>query len=363
MSYIQLNMTGKTGKKSKQKEHSDFIQSLLHGGAASGDSRVHGQLVVKNQSAITHTAPPAKAATAVVADTEEDDIFGDAGKDYVPEIPDKQKRAQAAAGASQRPDGSYFDTKDDMSDLPPPPPPPGEADMDIEEGELAVPPPPPLPPGGYPAPPSTSGYGYGVEQGGYYGQQQAGVYGDIMAGYPGYDDATAGPSGVDDGAGYQPTAPRELTQADRDAGLASVFKSDEKKWRPTKPSEASKQALSGFADDAYAECFPEYHDVAAELADSDDEGAPPAAQGGNAAGTAVAAAAGPGAGRAGAAAAAAGGGGKGDLGGRKKEHKLDGQLHKIQRMFVDKGYGNEAAFKKQAALEIEATPSRKKQRI
>ncbi len=48
--------------------------------------------------------------------------------------------------------GGYFDSKDDMSDLPPPPPPPlnpGEADMDIEEGELpgapgsSRPPPPP----------------------------------------------------------------------------------------------------------------------------------------------------------------------------------------------------------------------------
>ena len=44
---------------------------------------------------------------------EDEDIFGDAGKDYQAELP--KSRNGAAAPSTQ---GHYFDEKDDMADLP-----------------------------------------------------------------------------------------------------------------------------------------------------------------------------------------------------------------------------------------------------
>ena len=46
-----------------------------------------------------------------------DDIFGDAGTNYVPELP-KSKASDAAAAAPAPAAGSYFDKKDEMADLP-----------------------------------------------------------------------------------------------------------------------------------------------------------------------------------------------------------------------------------------------------
>lgn len=47
---------------------------------------------------------------------EEEDIFGDAGKDYVLELP--KERAAKAGQAAQKPAATYFDRADDLSDLP-----------------------------------------------------------------------------------------------------------------------------------------------------------------------------------------------------------------------------------------------------
>jgi hypothetical protein len=64
--------------------------------------QVHGQLVMKGQSAITvakgaaaDAAAPGAAAAAGGAVDEDDDIFGEAGTDYVPALPPK-KGAQPA---------------------------------------------------------------------------------------------------------------------------------------------------------------------------------------------------------------------------------------------------------------------------
>ena len=46
---------------------------------------------------------------------DDEDIFGDAGRNYEPELP----ASKANSGATTAPtSGSYFDRKDDMSDLP-----------------------------------------------------------------------------------------------------------------------------------------------------------------------------------------------------------------------------------------------------
>lgn len=49
---------------------------------------------------------------AVKPADEDEDIFGDAGKDYQPELPKKQNGQSAASR------GGYFEHKDDMTDLP-----------------------------------------------------------------------------------------------------------------------------------------------------------------------------------------------------------------------------------------------------
>jgi hypothetical protein len=73
-----------------------------------------------------------------------------------------------------------------------------------------------------------------------------------------------------------------------------------------------------------------------------------------------------------------GGGGKGGRGGgreggaggglddmeKKLHHKLSREVHQMQGIFKDKGWGNDAAFKKEDKLDaVAATPARKRLRI
>ena len=51
---------------------------------------------------------------AAKAVDDDEDIFGDAGTNYTPELP---KSRAANRAASVPPVGSYFDKKDDMADL------------------------------------------------------------------------------------------------------------------------------------------------------------------------------------------------------------------------------------------------------
>ncbi len=49
---------------------------------------------------------------------EDEDIFGDAGKDYEPDLARKGGAANGGAAPAAPPVRAYFDTKDDMRDLP-----------------------------------------------------------------------------------------------------------------------------------------------------------------------------------------------------------------------------------------------------
>jgi hypothetical protein len=195
-----------------------------------------------------------------------------------------------------------------MSDLPPPPSAgPGgqdDVDMEIEEGELpseAPPPPRPAAAGLMPPPPPVAAAG---GPGGWYG-------------------------GV---------------------AVSAV----EEKWRPQRKelSAQTKALLKSMGEDAYGEFFPETGGAAPGSDDEAEE------EGGGK--------------KKGAAAAAEGGEGSGAKGPakpgamtdeRRREQKLDGQLGKIKQLFQDKGFGNEAAFKKPEKLEVAATPARKRPRI
>ena len=46
---------------------------------------------------------------------DDEDIFGDAGRNYEPELPASKANSGAATAPAS---GSYFDKKDDLSDLP-----------------------------------------------------------------------------------------------------------------------------------------------------------------------------------------------------------------------------------------------------
>jgi hypothetical protein len=137
---------GKGGKRSAR--DSQYIRSILAGvnPAAPGDAQVHGQLVMKGQAAITAAAaaaaaaasggaPSAAAPAAAAAPVEDDDIFGDAGTDYAPVIP--QKKGAAAEG--RRAEG-LFSSREHQEALQAPPQHAvgggGAVDMDTEEGEL-----------------------------------------------------------------------------------------------------------------------------------------------------------------------------------------------------------------------------------
>ncbi|KXZ49037.1 hypothetical protein GPECTOR_23g124 [Gonium pectorale] len=186
----------------------------------------------------------------------DDDIFGDAGTEYQPT--NNKTKAKDAAGAkdqqARRPDGSYFETKDTMTDIFMPrtsirrggaaasaAAAGGGAgdDMELEEGEAGAPPPPPLP-----GPPPVDGakaalYGqYGYR---YDGQQQGyDQYGQPVYGNAAYGQGTA--------AGYG----------------GGAYPGQE---------EAKARAADGDADDdAYAECYPGMAGFVGALVDSDDEG-------------------------------------------------------------------------------------------
>lgn len=136
------------------------------------------------------------------------------------------------------------------------------------------------------------------------------------------------------------------------ATLPPVWAGDAK-WQPQKKelSAQTKALLRQMGDEAYGEYFPE---AGAGLGgdDEEEEEAPGAKKKGAAAGAGAAAPEAEGKARPGAMTEE-----------KRRDQKLDGQLGKIKQLFHDKGYGNEAAFKKPDRLEVAATPARKRPRI
>lgn len=135
---------------------------------------------------------------------------------------------------------------------------------------------------------------------------------------------------------------------------------EQPKWRVSTKPGASSGALKGFADDAYAECFP----TMADYGEGDDEELDPKKAKAEAAAAAAAERGGGGKG------GGKGGGGAGGAGGsmddmeRKLKHKLSREVQQMQGIFKDKGWGNDAAFKKEDKLDaVAATPARKRLRI
>jgi hypothetical protein len=125
--------------------------------------------------------------------------------------------------------------------------------------------------------------------------------------------------------------------------------------------------LKGFDDEAYGEFFPE---AAIGIGEDDDEplakgkGAAAAGAEGGAEGAEGGAAAGGLSRRERRKALQGGGGGGVDESERKMSQKLNKQVQQMQGVFKEKGWGNEAAFRKEDKFDaVAATPARKRIRL
>jgi IK cytokine len=111
MEYVAANLMGKGGqRKPKKKEHAEAIKVILAGGTPAAAAAAAAA-----QDADDGAAAAAAAAKAAAVEQQQqqqqqqqrpvdsdDDIFGDAGTDYVPDIPVKPKESAAAAAAAGR---------------------------------------------------------------------------------------------------------------------------------------------------------------------------------------------------------------------------------------------------------------------
>lgn len=141
---------------------------------------------------------------------------------------------------------------------------------------------------------------------------------------------------------------------------AALPAQEQPKWRVSTKPGSSSGALKGFADDAYAECFPTMADYGE--GDDDEELDPKKAKAEAAAAAAAERGGGGGKGK-GAGGGGGAGGGMDDME-RKLKHKLSREVQQMQGIFKDKGWGNDAAFKKEDKLDaVAATPARKRLRI
>lgn len=369
MSYMSL-AGGK--KKIKKKDKLQLLQGMQAGlgarAAANGSSAAHTGPTPASLRKVAGAGAVREGAAAQpplpVGAGEDEDIFADAGTDYVVERRQGQRAQGSSAAVPPPPSGSrYFSQLEDAADLPPlpaegpapPPPPPPAAGDDMELEELG---PPPLPPSADdeagPALPAA-------------GADYSSAYpdADAVGAYPNTDAAYEAARAL----GVSETADRDLVD-DRSRAAFEL----------TRDSRVQKkQEASGLAVDAYAECYPSYYEYAGTVVDSDDEeGAAAAAKGVGLSRFDFQTeeeyhqyvAANPQ--RAAAAAGGKGGAQKGQKEASKRENKqqqkLSSQLGKIQKIMEEKGHGHANAFKEGGGRVVgstngEASMPAKKRRI
>ncbi|KAL3154131.1 hypothetical protein ABBQ32_013660 [Trebouxia sp. C0010 RCD-2024] len=278
MSYMRVS-AGKPSKKPKKKDK----LAALHGMAGAPGANfpiVHGSHHIMPKAAANGNSMPPPAARVKASD---DDIFGDAGTDYVCELP---KSRSAASDQAASKDGSYFGSNiDKMDDLPPLPQAdkaPGEVDMDVDD---SIPPPPPPPPGGVPPPPPPpsdsiagpapppDGYDYSQAYSSFGSQGPDSNYEAYVASNvqyqastdPEYQALLSQRQQLQDPDAQ--AAMGSMTKEQKDAGLASVYKRDDGKKR--KETDA-RMREAAFVPDAYGECYPGYHELGTAVVDDDE---------------------------------------------------------------------------------------------
>ncbi|KAK9810192.1 hypothetical protein WJX72_006465 [[Myrmecia] bisecta] len=308
MSYMRVSAGGKSGKRLKKKEKLQMLSGLATNGTATPITRASMPGGATERDTMSPKGPRPAADGG-------EDIFGGAGSDYVCELPPKQNGAAAAAdgaGAAAKAGSAYFDKKDDMRDLPALPSQAaagrddGDMDIDVEEDEEGVlPGPPPGPPGAPPPPPPPPpteapagparpppGFDYSSAYGPSFDNQQWGggqpyadpdqyeAYVQANVAYqantdPEYQALMAKQQALrEEGAAGSITAEAQaaggLTQQQKEAGMASVFKRDDERLAARREADA-REKDPAFVSDAYAECYPGYHEYATAVVDSDDE--------------------------------------------------------------------------------------------
>ena len=173
MSYIK---TSKDGRKMKKKDRDEILGIL----AGSAGPTATAAAAAAAAPAASPAAPAAQgsgaAARAAAKPADADDIFGDAGSDYKPVVPDRPKAAKQRA--------KDMDVEEGQLPMPPPRPPMPQhqggaaQQQSSRHAGMGYPPPPPPPSGMLPHPPMPGVYGgggmmshgYGYEAQHYYGQ-------------------------------------------------------------------------------------------------------------------------------------------------------------------------------------------------
>lgn len=281
MGYMKMSAAGtKGGRKLKRRDKMRML--AVESGQLPSDAAPQER---------PHLDGTAGAADTTVAAADDDDIFGGVGSDY--QLPEKRTGGPSSAKKA----GTYFDQADDMIDLPavqsggrdgevPPPPPP-----------LDTPPPPPPPLDGMPPPPPPQpvpgsaaalalaaavevapgpamppvdynydySAAYGAELQQQQHQQQQWAQQQQAYSYPGYDmygHTLAVPPEA---------APTAVAVAAADeVTTGAVFKRDDERLGKIKETD-DRERDPNFVSDAYAECYPAFHDFGNTVVDSDDE--------------------------------------------------------------------------------------------
>ncbi|XP_024515176.1 suppressor of mec-8 and unc-52 protein homolog 2 [Selaginella moellendorffii] len=243
MAYLKLGASGKTSKK-KRRDKSDTKGTAKEAAALVAPIDVkqpetHDDEVVKDRpsdtddAAVEEEAPKPRVA--------EDDIFADAGTDYVVTI-DGSPRSEDMEESPRR-DGnggaSYFH----------------EEQRSHEDWEQAPMQGPAMPQFGsewqdyLPPPPDDPSYEYYANQ--------LSVEGNASV----------------PAAAIAPVAPKDplcMTQEEKDRGMSSVFKRDDQRLRQRRELD-SREKDPNFVSESYSECYPGYQEYNREIVDSDED--------------------------------------------------------------------------------------------
>ncbi|XP_031477597.1 suppressor of mec-8 and unc-52 protein homolog 2 [Nymphaea colorata] len=261
MSYLRLGSSGKVLKKKKKEKDRTELKAKI--GAAVNEDEENENALHHENGVSAHKAerevlppppPPRKnhassgdIQTIVVSRVEEDDIFVGDGVNYA--IPGKDTGASPISedmeeSPRNRERPSYF-SQPEYGPVPPEP---------IQDWQQMN--------------------GYGAVSGpalasGYQGEWQDYQYAEQMA-YPDHYVQQPLPSYDTQASAVVNQDPQFMTQEEKDRGLGSVFKRDDRRLQQLREKDA-REKDPNFISESYSECYPGYQEYNHEIVDSDDE--------------------------------------------------------------------------------------------
>ncbi|KAF3790815.1 Suppressor of mec-8 and unc-52 protein-like protein 2 [Nymphaea thermarum] len=260
MSYLRLGSSGKVLKKKKKEKDRTELKAKF-GAAVNEDEEnenalhhENGVSVHKAERELLPPPPPRKnhatagdIQTIVVSRVEEDDIFIGDGVNYA--IPGNDTGASPVSedmeeSPRNRERPSYF-AQPEYGPVPPEP----IQDWQQMNGYGAV-----------PGPALASGY-QGEWQDYQYAEQMAYPDHYVQQPLPSYDTQASAVVNQD---------PQFMTQEEKDRGLGSVFKRDDRRLQQLREKDA-REKDPNFISESYSECYPGYQEYNHEIVDSDDE--------------------------------------------------------------------------------------------